>query len=223
MTKKTKIVIASILFFIVAIADIFAVVIQNKTMEIVFKPLLMITLLILYLVSINKINWWLVLGLLFAFLGNVFLLDQQNYFVFGVASFLVTHVLYIKIIIGFLEKKSFTRIVLSTIPYMLYFIAIMYVVYESLKEMLIPVTEYGLVISIYGAVTFLNYQQEKSIANLLLLFSALFFVISDSFIILNIYHDYNKILDFFVIFLYIGAQYLTVKGLIVKEEESDKS
>lgn len=218
MTKKTKIVIATILFFIVSIADIFAVVFQNKTMEIVFKPLLMITLLVVYFISTKKVNLWLVLGLFFAFLGDVLLLADQSYFVFGVASFLVTHVLYIKIIVGFLEKKSFTRIVLSTIPYMSYFLTIMYVVFDNLKDMLIPVAEYGLVVSIYGAVTFLNYQQEKSKGNLLLFFSAMFFVIADGFIILNIYYEYNKILDFFVILLYIIAQYLTVKGLIVREK-----
>lgn len=218
MTKKTKIVVATILFFIVSVADTFAVVFQNKTMEIVFKPLLMISLLVVYFFSIKKVNWWLVLGLLFAFLGDVLLLADQSYFVFGVASFLVTHVLYIKIIVGFLEKKSFTRMVLSIVPYMTYFLTIMYVVFDNLKDMLIPVAEYGLVVSIYGAVTFLNYQQEKSKGNLLLFFSAMFFVIADGFIILNIYYEYNKILDFFVILLYITAQYLTVKGLIVREE-----
>lgn len=218
MIRKRILLVLLMLFFIVSVADIFAVIIQNKTMEIIFKPLLMLSLIAIYFLSTRKVNLWLVAGLFFAFLGDVLLLDQKKYFVFGIACFLVTHVLYIKLTIDFIKNISFTRIVFSLIPYILYFLAIMYVVYDNLKDMLVPVVEFGLVISIFGSVAFINYQKQKTKANFLLLLSATFFVISDGFIVLNIYTEYSKILDFFVILLYITAQYLIVRAIILKDK-----
>ena len=218
MVKKKILTIVSVLFFIVAAADVFAVITQNKTMEIVFKPLLMISLIAMYSLSATKVNLWFVIGLFFAFLGDVFLLNQKKYFIFGIASFLVTHVLYIKMTIDFIKDRSFSRIILSILPYITYFLAIMCVIYENLKDMLIPVVEYGLVISIFGSVALINYQKEKTVANFFLLLSATFFVVLDGFIVLNIYNGYNKILDFFVIVLYISAQYLVVRAIILKEK-----
>ncbi len=211
----------SVLFFFVAIADIFAVVTQNKTLEIIFKPLLVLSLIIIYFLSTKRVNIWLVAGLFFALIGDVFLLNQKKYFLFGVASFLITHVLYAKMTIDFIKDRSFTRIVLSLLPYLLYFLVIMYFIYNNLKDMLILVVGFGLVVSIFGSVALINYQKEKTKANLLLLLSATFFVILDGFIVLNIYNDYNKILDFFAILLYVSAQYLIVRAIILKDKSKE--
>ena len=218
MTKKTKVTIAFLLFFTVSIADIFAVVTSNKTMEVIFKPLLMITLIIVYLVSIKKPSMWLLLGLVFSFLGDVFLLNQEEYFVYGVACFLIAHVLYIRLIAWYIKGKPLMKGLLSILPFILPFLLTMYVVYDNLKDMVVPVFEYGFVIAVFGAVTLLNYQQEKSKANLLILLSSVVLMFSDAFIILNIYHSYSKILDFFVILFYISSQFLIVRGMILKEE-----
>ena len=216
MTRKTKITIATVLFFIVVIADTYAVITQNKTMEMIFKPLLMFTLAIVYLISTKKINKWLIFGLFFSFLGDVFLLDQENYFVFGVASFLVTHVFYIKVIIDFLKVKSFVKIFLSMLPFLALYLTTVSAVYGNLKEMLIPVVEYGLVVCVFGGVTFFYYQQTKIKSSLFLLISAVLLAFSDSFLIFNLYYSYSKLLDFFVILLYIFFSIYGGKRCFVK-------
>lgn len=219
MKIKTYKTILLILFFIVAFMDIYAVIVENKSLEIIFKPLLMVSLFLVYISSVKKMNYWLVFGLFFSFLGDVLLLNQQKYFVFGVACFLITHVFYIRMItINLRKEKSFTKIILSIVPFVLCFLLVMFIVYENLQDMLAPVAEYGLVISVFGAVTLLYYEQEKSLGSLLLFLSAILLTFSDSFLILNIYNSYNKVLDFFVIFFYISSQYLVVKGVILNEE-----
>ena len=218
MTRKTKITIATVLFFIVVIADTYAVITQNKTMEMIFKPLLMFTLALVYLISTKKINKWLIFGLFFSFLGDVFLLDQENYFVFGVASFLVTHVFYIKVIFDFLKVKSFVKIFLSMLPFLTLYLTTVSAVYGNLKEMLIPVVEYGLVVCVFGGVTFFYYQQTKIKSSLFLLISAVLLAFSDSFLIFNLYYSYSKLLDFFVILLYVFPQYMVVRGVLSREQ-----
>lgn len=219
MIKNIKKSILPILFFIIALIDIYAVISQNKSLEMVFKPLIMISLSFIYVSSVKKVNYWLVFGLFFSFLGDVLLLNQEKYFVYGVACFLITHVLYIRMITLQLSKeKSFTKMILSIVPFMLCFLLVMYIVYDNLNDMLAPIAEYGLIISVFGAVTLLNYEQKKSLGSLFLFLSAILLTFSDGFLILNIYNSYNIVLDFFVILFYISSQYLVVQGMILNNK-----
>lgn len=217
MTRQIKITIASIVFLLVAITDVYAVITQNKSLEMIFKPLLMTTLVVVYLVSVKKPNFWLISALFFSFWGDVFLLDKANYFVFGLASFLLAHIMYIKMTTQFLTKKAMSKIVLAAIPFVLLFTALLFLIFDNLGEMLVPVIVYGITIATFGASTLLNYQQEKTTANTWLLLGALLFIASDSLIALNNFYQPKHLFDVSIIILYVVSQYLIVKAVITKE------
>ncbi|WP_431165570.1 lysoplasmalogenase [Tenacibaculum halocynthiae] len=218
MTKQTKITIASVLFLLVAIADVYAVITQNKVIEMIFKPLLMTTLVVVYLLSVKKPNFWFVSGLFFSFWGDVFLLDKESFFVFGLGSFLLAHVIYIKITTGFLQKDLTAKMITSAIPFVLLFGCLLYLIYDNLEEMLIPVIVYGVTIATFGASALLNYRQEKSMANSWLLLGAIIFIASDSLIALNNFYAAKHLFDIAIIVLYIISQYLICKAMIAKNE-----
>lgn len=216
MTKQIKTTIASIVFLLVAITDVYAVITQNKSLEMIFKPLLMTTLVVVYLMSVKKPNFWLISALFFSFWGDVFLLDKANYFVFGLASFLLAHVMYIKMTTQFLTKKAVSKIVLAAIPFVLLFTGLLFLIFDNLAEMLVPVIVYGITIATFGASTLLNYQQEKSTANTWLLLGALLFIASDSLIALNNFYQPKHLFDVSIIILYVVSQYLIVKAMVAK-------
>lgn len=216
MTKQIKTTIASIVFLLVAITDVYAVITQNKSLEMIFKPLLMTTLVVVYLVSVKKPNFWLISALFFSFWGDVFLLDKANYFVFGLASFLLAHVMYIKMTTQFLTKKAVSKIVLAAIPFVLLFTGLLFLIFDNLAEMLVPVIVYGITIATFGASTLLNYQQEKSTTNTWLLLGALLFIASDSLIALNNFYQPKHLFDVSIIILYVVSQYLIVKAMVAK-------
>jgi uncharacterized membrane protein YhhN len=218
MNKQTKIIIASIVFLLVAISDVYAVITQNKSIEIIFKPLLMTVLVIVYLLLVKKPNFWLVSGLFFSFWGDVFLLDKDNYFVFGLASFLIAHFMYIKMISKFLNEPSASKIIKSAIPFVVLFACLLFLIKDNLGEMLIPVIVYGLVISTFGTCALLNYQQEKSTSNIWLFLGALIFIASDTMIALNNFYSPKHLFDVLIIALYIVSQYLIVKAMVTKNE-----
>ncbi|RSC93864.1 lysoplasmalogenase [Tenacibaculum singaporense] len=217
MTKQTKITLASIVFLLVAIADVYAVITQTKNIEMIFKPLLMTSLAIVYLVSVSKHSFWLLSALFFSFWGDVFLLDKTNFFVFGLASFLVAHVVYIKITTSFLYKDSVVKILTSAIPFVLLFVGLLSLIYNNLGDMLLPVLVYGIAISTFGTAALLNYRQQKNIANSWLLLGAILFIASDSLIALNNFYAPKRLFDIAIIILYIVSQYLIVKAIIAKE------
>ncbi|CAM1347072.1 lysoplasmalogenase [Tenacibaculum insulae] len=218
MSKKNKITIASIVFLLIAIADVYAVITQNKSIEMVFKPLLMTSLVIVYLLSVKKANFWLISALFFSFWGDVFLLDKANYFVFGLASFLIAHLMYIKMTSQFLINSSFLKIIKAAIFFVILFFVILFLIKDNLGEMLVPVLVYGVAISAFGTCTLLNYQQKKSTANIGLLLGAMLFIASDSLIALNNFYKPEIFFDIAIVVLYIVSQYLIVKTMIAKNE-----
>ncbi|WP_435262439.1 lysoplasmalogenase [Tenacibaculum sp. nBUS_03] len=218
MTKQTKITIASMLFLLVAIADVYAVITQNKVMEMIFKPLLMTILVMVYLLSVKKPNFWFVSGLFFSFWGDVFLLDKESFFVFGLGSFLFAHVIYIKITTGFLQKDLTAKMITSAIPFVLLLAGLLFLIYDNLEEMLIPVIVYGVTIATFGASALLNYRQEKSMANSWLLLGAILFIASDSLIALNNFYAAKHLFDIAIIVLYIISQYFICRAMIAKND-----
>lgn len=219
MTKQTKITIATALFFIAAIADVWAVITKNESVEIVVKPLLMMLLALVYLSSVKKPNFWFVLGLFFSFLGDSFLLfSGANYFMFGLAAFLLAHVVYIKITVGYLENELTVKMISSAIPFVLFFIGLLYVIYDNLGDMLLPVIVYGITISTFGSVALLNYRNERSTENTWLLVGALIFIISDSLIAINKFYEPSEFYGVSIMITYILAQFLICKALVLKSK-----
>ncbi|MBE7693523.1 lysoplasmalogenase [Tenacibaculum finnmarkense] len=215
-----RIKIASIIFLIIAILDVYAVITQHKSLEIICKPLLMTSLVIVYLVSLKKgekANFWLVSALFFSFWGDVFLLDKTNYFVFGLGSFLVAHIMYIKMTANFLKKTAVIQILKSAVIFVALFVTIFLLIKDNLGEMLVPVLVYGTAISGFGTCALLNYQQEKSTENTVLLLGAILFIASDSGIALNNFYSPKHFFDIAIIILYVLAQFLIVKAILLRK------
>ena len=215
--KKTRWYwIATVFFMLVAIADVYAVITANKSVEMLCKPLLMTTLVTVYLTAVNKPNFWFVSGLFFSFWGDVFLLDKEQFFVFGLGSFLLAHFIYIKITVSFLEKELTSKMISSSIPFVLLFAGLLLLIYDNLGEMLVPVIVYGLTIATFGSCAFLLYRQQPSKEHAWLFLGAVIFIASDSLIALNNFYSPKHLFDIAIIVLYIIAQYYITRAMIAK-------
>ena len=219
MTKKNKIAIAIVLFFIAAISDIYAIITGNETLESYAKPMLLTLLTVVYLVSASRPNFWYVLGMFFCFLGDVLLMFKgANFFMYGLAAFLLGHIVYIKITVGFLPKDLTVKMITSAFPFVVFFGLLVYLIYPNLGEMLIPVVVYGVTISTFGSAAFLNYRGEKSTENLWLFIGAIIFILSDSLIALNKFYEPMELYGVAIMVTYILAQFLICKSMIVKSK-----
>ncbi len=214
--KSTKIITASIFFLLVSVADIYAIVVGNQEIEMIAKPLITTSLVILYLLSVSKPNFWYVSALLFAFWGDVLLLFPDQFFVFGLASFLLAHVLLITVSSRFLQQVSKLRILVHSLPFVVILAVLLYLIYPNLEELLIPVIIYGIVISVFGVVAFLVYTNDKSIANSWLFLGALIFILSDSILAINKFSQSSEFFGIAIMITYIIAQYLICKAMIAK-------
>ncbi|MGC6284924.1 MAG: lysoplasmalogenase [Polaribacter sp.] len=215
MISKTRIYAATILFLLTSGLHIFGLF-YSFSLANYTKPFLIPTLGFLYFVSSKKLNFWVIGALVFSYLGDILLLDKAQYFVFGLASFLVAHLLYIKVTANEIQKVIWKEILLVSIPFVLFLFGLLQLLFPNLNEMKIPVVVYGVVISSFGASTLMVYRQEKSTEHLWLLLGALLFILSDSLIAINTFYSANEMYPFLIMTTYILAQYLIVKSFIVK-------
>jgi uncharacterized membrane protein YhhN len=215
--KKYKLIKGlSALFFIVSILDIIGVALNISLLQVIFKPMIILSLIVLYYFSAKKKNSWYLIALVFSFMGDVLLMDKNNLFLYGIASFLITQLLFVYIIVKQIEQSSTKDKLFATIPFLIYFLILISTLKTSLGEFLIPVIVYGIAISIFGSISLLNYLVNKTKNSQILVYGAVLFIASDSMIALHKFHEPRKYYPVIIMVTYVLAQYLIYKFIIGK-------
>jgi uncharacterized membrane protein YhhN len=207
------------LFFSVSLLDVIGVVVQDPRLQLIFKPLIIPCLILLYFVSTKSRNSWYVAALFFSFLGDVLLLDKNNMFLYGIAAFLITQLLYVFIISKDLTKSDWKTKSLAALPFLIFFTALINILKDGLGDFLVPVIIYGLAISVFGFVSLLNYLLRKDQSSLILLGGAVLFILSDSMIALHKFYEARAIYPAAIMITYIMAQYMIFSYRIKSAEK----
>ena len=168
--------------------------------------------------SMNRFHRMIIFALVFSWGGDMLLqLSQFNetLFLVGVGSFLVTQVIYM--FMFFYTRGPnvvFFKKIYFILPIAAYGILIMWYLGEGLGDMFVPIAIYAFVI-LSMLLAALN--REKKVnrqSYILVLLGALFFILSDSLIIINrikIQFDLARII---IMSNYILAQYLIAVGCL---------
>src|SRR6476620_10950282 len=105
-----------ILFIVILLTDLFAVYTNNETLRYISKPLLMPLLLVFFIfqtkIFASSLKNWTILALLFSWTGDVLLMFESansNFFIFGLAAFLIAHVFYILFYENVIRKEGLSK------------------------------------------------------------------------------------------------------------------
>lgn len=203
--------------------DIVGILFSIPMLIYIFKPLIIFSLLFLYVFSLPKRIKWYVIALEFSFFGDVLLLfSGELFFMGGLVSFLMAHFLFIKIVISRIKEVNFLKALFSATPFLAVFGLLIFILKDSLHEMFAPVIIYGLTIATFGAVSFLYFLNTKSKKSLLMLFGAVIFMISDSLLAINKFYNPAHFLEVFVMITYVLAQYLIFRSMILDTEKKQQ-
>ena len=151
--KSTPIQIFSGLFWIVTLTDLLGMQLGFTWLHVIAKPLLMPLLIgmLFYSGIAGTKKKWILIGLFFSWLGDLFLLLDSKvtiFFIAGLVSFLITHIFYILYFLSIdnsapsLLKKQPLLIVLT----LCYGSALVVLLFPYLGELKIPVIVYATVI-----------------------------------------------------------------------------
>lgn len=194
-----------ILYFLILTVEIYAASTENRTMVLILKPLLMPILMLVAFQSGIK-DRLLYLALFFSFLGDVFLLFEDQ-FVPGLASFLTAHVFYI-LLFRKSAKLTLMNAFLFLIPTLAYLLFLFPHIDPALK---IPVILYCGVISTMGIMAAsIKTKSKTAYQNLVL--GAILFIISDSLIAFDKFYQAIQYPALWIMSTYGIAQYLIVTG-----------
>lgn len=212
--NKTKI---TFLFFVfVSLLDIVGIIFKIPMLVYIFKPLIIFSLIFLYVFSLPKRLKWYVIALELSFFGDVLLLfEGELFFIFGLISFLFAHLLFIKIVIDRIEKITLKSVLVPSFPFLVVFGLLIFTLKDSLNELLIPVIIYGMVISIFGAVALIDFLKTKSKLSLLMLIGAVIFIISDATLAINKFYSPSHFFEILVMTTYVLAQYFIFRSMVL--------
>lgn len=185
------------------------------------KPFLLPFLIITVIISAEfKTKNVLLIALFFSWIGDIILLfaDQAEiYFILGLVSFLLSHLLYIFLFLR--QDKNQISInkgysVLGFVLILIYFFGMISVLFPKLGALQIPVMMYAIVITTMLYFAYKGSLNWKKPAAYYILVGAIFFVLSDSILAFNKFYHPIAQSGFWIMSTYILAQYLIVSGTL---------
>lgn len=211
-------------FWVLALLDVVGIAANIALLHFIVKPLLIPSLLLLMFFSRSTVAGknLLLIGLFFSWMGDVFLLfedKQPLFFIFGLASFLTTHIFYI---IYFLRIRSANVSLLKKQPVFIalvlaYGITLVWQLYPYLGDLKLPVMLYATVICTMLLCSLHIFLKVNKKAARFYLLGASAFVISDSLLAVNKFYQPFAYGGVFIMLTYCAAQYFIVRGFIQQD------
>ncbi len=158
-------------------------------------------------------------ALIFSWIGDIILMFADKgelYFIFGLVSFLIAHIIFIVLFIK-QEKETTTTNKLFWIGLIIvgiYLLGMLFLLFPSLGDLKVPVTVYAVTISTMLLMAVKGYFNWSKPYNQTVLLGALIFVSSDSILAINKFHSELPKSGFLIMTTYIVAQFLITKGIL---------
>lgn len=215
-----------VLFFVLAIIEVFGEYKDNYKIIYAFKPLLMPMLILFYIFgvieatgAIASINWLIIVALIGGMLGDIFLMlkNEEKWFLFGMVAFLINQIFYI--ISFFLSITSYATfnpwvlfllgptllILIFTVPRFLY----------KSGDMKIPVLVYMAAILLMHISALIRLSTVQGMASILIFVGSISFIFSDSCIAVNKWAGEFTNARLIIMTTYIMAQFYITFGVLI--------
>ncbi|HEY0656387.1 MAG TPA: lysoplasmalogenase [Chryseosolibacter sp.] len=184
------------------------------------KPLIVVSLLAYYYVASQREDRspTFVIALLACLAGDIFLMDP-DYFIPGLVSFLIGHVLYI---FSYRQHQSEDDVdslrgiqrVRLAFPIILAGTGLVVILYPVLGDLQIPVMIYAAVITAMTLTALFRYGRTNTRSFWLVFSGAALFMISDSVLAFNKFLEPITNAGLYIMLTYMAAQFLIVEGIL---------
>lgn len=213
--------IHSLLYFGVSIAFIVLETMGSVYPGIAVKALIIPVLIWMYLRFIkgeaNRFHRLIIIALVFSWIGDVTLQlvqFREDFFLIGLGSFLIAQLIYMFAFFSTSGANILRKRIYLALPVVIYGILILWLLWDGLGDMMIPVTVYCIVIltMLLGAINRKSKVNPQSFQ--LVLFGAILFVISDSLIAINKFTQPFELARITIMSAYVTAQFLIAIGCL---------
>lgn len=213
--------IHSLLYFCTGIIFIALGTIGTVYPALLTKILIIPILIWLYLRFVrgqwNRFHRIIVSALIFSWIGDITLqltFLREDLFLVGLGSFLIAQLLYM---VAFFTTKGpsiLFRKSYLVLPPVLYGVLILWLLWDGLGDMTLPVIVYCIVILAMLSAAINRKGKVNPQSYQLVLFGAILFILSDSLIAVNRFKQSFELASISIMTSYITAQYLIVLGCL---------
>lgn len=213
----------SISFGFIAILYLVIEALDISQAKIVVKPLICM-ILAGYLVSNTRLggnfNKLVFAGLFFSLIGDIALIfagKGGTFFLLGLGAFLLAHISYA---MAFFRDYKYNPAGSKTLGHVMVFVMAIFTIAfyfwlrPYLNEMKIPVMAYMVIISIMVITAAYRYGRVNDVSFQLIFAGAIFFIISDSLLAINMFVQPFLYSGIFIMATYMIAQYLITMGTL---------
>ncbi len=215
---KTINKIPLILFLFVVATYLIAMWLQQQWLLLIFKPLIVGSLLFYFLNATanktTKLKTLMIFALVFCLMGDVLLMFGHGntlFFVLGLSAFLAGHIFYIFTFRSIIKDNHISFHFPKTLLVVLYAAGLLYLLIPHADALVLPSILYTLVIG--TMLVFALHLTRFGKVGWIIAVGAFLFVISDSFIAINKFYTPIPYNHWNVMISYIAAQFLIVKGV----------
>lgn len=211
--------IAFVVFVLVCSLQISGIILKIPSLIQIFKPFILISLLTLYVITSPLKNKRYIYALIFSFFGDVLLMfTGETYFIAGLISFLIAHILFIRIVIARISETTIGAIIFAAFPFVIVFGLLIFSLLDVLNDMLLPVIIYGVVITTFGTVSLIALLQNKSEMASYMFLGAVIFIISDATLAINKFYLPLHFFEITIMITYVFAQFLIFKSMVLAQK-----
>jgi uncharacterized membrane protein YhhN len=209
-----------ILFALATAGVLFSEIAHISWLHLVSKPLIMLSLLLYYWLSVpaEVRSRPVILAIVFCFLGDVLLMNK-DYFILGLVAFLIGHVMYI---FAYRQHQfedtanalfGIQRIRLA-FPIILAATGLVVILLPVLGDLKIPVILYATVLAVMVINALFRYGRTTSPSFWLVFGGAVLFMASDSILAINKFLMHITLGEFYIMLTYTAAQLFIIEGLV---------
>ena len=220
MFKDKKVWISNLVMFILILAmDICLLCFKN--LPYIFKTTASVLFVILGIINFififkleqrNKLfKYFMLLGLVFACLGDIVLID---YFIYGAILFAIGHVFFF-VAYSILHKINWKDIVIALAIFAVALVVILALPIFSFNGMLPVVIVYAFIISFMlgKAISNFAFNKEFKTQNLIIMIGSILFFLSDLMLLFNVFADVSNIFDIICLVLYYPAELILASSI----------
>lgn len=191
MILKRSYILPISLFFISFILVIISTVTKSLEAIYVSTPLVFISLIILYITIVKRVNKYFILYLITVFIAEVLFLFKENFLLHSLSLFIISQIILIGFVISFKHIK-YLAVLYYFIPTVVFYTVVChYAVDSSEKNFLFVIL--GFVNSILVSGIMVNYLRKMYWANYFLFLGAAFLVLNNAIVSLDIFNSNTNI------------------------------
>ena len=208
----------SIVVLISAIVTIYAKTREKNRLQYIFKPLTMATIILSVILNISSspslYQTMIFVGLIFSMIGDIFLINQKRFFIFGLISFLLGHLCYSA---AFLTNSIYLNaaynLVFAAVVYLIYCGILLKILWRNLNRLKIPVIVYSVVLVTMSWLALGVYFSNPILPALDAFVGSVFFVASDSILAFNKFKKPIPLAASWILGTYFLAQWLIAHSI----------